>query len=240
MVYTPDDAMHMRLAAWRGMGIPAVGDAALAPVSLAGILLNRPGDNGKLVHAVALRADRQLSPAWLLAVEAQRRRTDLPSIVNAVQILHDQQVNESRLALHWQPQEYPWAMSLAYDYESSQNATDYLWQDSVQEQSLRSQQLDLRWFASSQWTANLAWSHNRVAGTQQSSDGFFTPLSLSYQDGFNQLDANVSWKFNGSRGLLAAGVRNATNAHFQYTEIDKLNPRFSNRRLVYATLKLGW
>ncbi len=239
VVYTPDSMTHVRLAAWRGMGVPAVGDAALTPVSLAGVLLNRPSDNGKLVQGVALGADRQLTPAWLLAADGQQRRTDLPSIGQSAQILFRQQVNESRLALHWQPQEYPWTVSLAYDYESSQNATDFSWLDSAQEQSLHAQQLAVRWFASAQWTVNCAWSHNRVAGVQQSHDAFFTPMLNPYQDGFNQVDASLSWKFNGV-GLLSAGLRNASNAHFQYTEIDKLSPRFSNRRLMYGSLKLAW
>jgi hypothetical protein len=39
---------------------------------------------------------------------------------------------------------------------------------------------------------------------------------------------------------LTAGVRNATDQRFQYVEIDKLNPRFSNGRLVYAKFKLVW
>jgi hypothetical protein len=61
-----------------------------------------------------------------------------------------------------------------------------------------------------------------------------------YQSDFNQLDANLSWKFYGSLGILTAGVRNATDVRFQYADTDSLIPRFSNGRLVYARLKLGW
>jgi Tfp pilus assembly protein PilF len=239
VVYTPDSVTHVRLAAWRGMGVPGTGDATLAPVTLSGILLSRPGDDGKLVHGVALGVDRQVSATWLLAAETQQRRTDLPAIQPSGHILLRQQTDESRLALHWQPDGDPWAVSLAYDYERIQNDPQVFALDSVQEQSLRAQRLDLRWFANAQWTVNCSWSHNRVAGLQQAHDAFFSPLSLPYQDGFNQLDANLNWKFNGV-GILSAGLRNATNAHFQYTEVDKLSPRFSNRRLVYGSLKLAW
>ena len=120
-VYAPDNGTHLRLAAWRGMGCSAVGDATLAPATLAGFLLARPGDNaiGTLVHAVSLGADKQLSPAWLLEGQAQRRKTDGPAdrLRHPGNILQQWQVDESRLALHWQPQGQPWAVSLAYDDE---------------------------------------------------------------------------------------------------------------------------
>jgi hypothetical protein len=52
-------------------------------------------------------------------------------------------------------------------------------------------------------------------------------------------DASVSWKFN-QHGSLDAGVRNAANSGILYTELDPLIPRFSQRRLVYAKVKLSW
>jgi len=218
------------------MGVFTAGDATLAPASLAGVLLARPGDNGKLVDAVALGADKQLKPAWLLEGQTQRRKTGDPWIALGQQSLIEQRVDESRLALHWQPQEAPWAASLSYADERIQNDARYSALDSVDGQHLRSQQAVLRWFAGAQWTVNLAWSHNRVAVTQQS---LSNTILLPYQGSFNQLDADLSWQFNGT-GSLSAGVRNATDTPIQYTEIDPLNPRFSNGRLVYGKLKFAW
>ena len=242
-VYAPDSGTHVRLAAWQGMDVHAVGDATLAPVSLAGILLTRPSDNGKLVRAVALGADKQLSNELLLAVDTQRRKTDEPVIFIAPQQdLLRQQVDESRLALHWQAHGKPWSASLAYDDECIGNDLRSFAKDGVSEQHLRAQQLAVRWLASAQYTLNLTWSHNQVAGMEQYDIDPITanPVSRAYQDSFNQLDADVSWQFFGSRGLLTAGVRNATDARFHYTEIDKLNPRFSNGRMIYAKLKMAW
>jgi hypothetical protein len=141
------------------------------------------------------------------------------------------------LALHWQPQGNPVAVSLAYDDERIQLPPLNPGLDSVVEQHLRSQQLAMRWFASAQWEVNLTWSHNQVAGTLFSFDPTYTLVWPTYENCFNQTDANLSWKF-WSHGLLTAGVRNATDTHFQYRDIDTLNPRFSNGRLVYARLKL--
>jgi outer membrane receptor protein involved in Fe transport len=241
VVYAPDDATHLRLAAWQGMGVPAVGDAALAPTTLAGILLNRPGDNSQLVKAFALDGDRQLSSTLLLDAKAQRREADQPVIYAAQQVLFIQQIDESQLALRWQPQGKPWAASLAYDDERIQNDPTTAALNSVDNQRLYSEQLGIRWFASERCTASLKWSHNHVTGTYRLTDPFlFTPtLLLPYQDSFNQLDAEVSWKFN-RRGSLDAGVRNATNTSFQYTDIDPLIPRFSMGRLTYAKVKLAW
>ena len=242
VVYTPDAGMHLRLAAWQDMDVHAVGDATLAPVSLAGFLLTRPNDNGQWVQAVALGGDKQLSPDWFLDVQTQQRKANLPIILNAPdQSLLWQQVDESRLALHWQPQGKSWIVSLTYDDERIQNDPVATQPDSVNEQNLRSQQLAMRWFASEQWTVNLAWSHNQVTGTQHGQDPItFADIYPAYQDSFNQLDADMSWKFNESRGVLTAGVRNATDKRFQYTEIDPLNPRFSIGRQVYAKVKLAW
>ncbi len=243
-VYTPGPGTHVRLTAWDGMGFGEIGDATLAPVSLAGILLTRPGDNQlnrMLVHGAAVGADKQLSSAWVLEGQTQQRKTDMPVILNAPQQdLLRQQIDESRLALHWQPQDKPWSVSLAYDDERIQIDPRYNAVDSVSEQRLRSQQLAVRWFASAQCTVNGVWSHNQVAGMEQydlDSAGF--PISRAYQDGFNQLDADLSWKFNKS-GLLTAGVRNAADTRFKYAEIDKLSPRFSNGRMVYGKLKMAW
>ncbi len=245
-VYTPDSVTHLRMAAWQSMGMGGVGDATLVPTSLAGILLNRYGDDGKLVRGASLGANRQLSPAWLLAAEAQRRKTGLPNVDPfsrpGEQFFIMQQVDESRLELHWQPDGKPWAVKFAYDYEHIQNEPNLTYSaenDSVNEQNLRSQQIEMRWFASAQWTAHLAWSHNRVNGTQIAFDPFFAPIPLAYQNGFNQLDANLDWQFAKS-GTLAAGVRNAADKRFQYMDIDRLNPRFSNGRMVYARIKFAW
>ncbi|MBU0621386.1 MAG: TonB-dependent receptor [Gammaproteobacteria bacterium] len=241
MVFAPDSATHVRVAVWRSLGIYGVGDATLAPVSLAGFLLSRPGDNGQLVQAAALGGDRQLNPNWLITAEIQQRQTDQPVVLTAPdQDLLRTEIDEARLALHWQPQGTPWAASLAYEDERIQNDQVFV-QDSVQEQHLRSQQLALRWFASAQWTANLTWSHNQVAGRKQYDIDLITfgPASFAHQDSFNQVDADLNWKFSRD-GSLTAGVRNAADARMQYTEIDKLNPRFSSRRLVYAKIKLGW
>lgn len=241
LVYTPDSGTHVRLAAWQGMGFGEIGGAALAPTSLAGILLSRPDDNktnGMLVHAAALGADKQLSPAWLLDGQIQQRRTDLPIPPLSGQTLRRWQIDESRLALHWQPESHSWSVSLAYDQERFQAPplSQYVTSDSVQEQRLRAQQLNMRWFAGTQWTANMALSHNRVDGTLQTN--WFATL-LPYQGSFNQVDANLSWQLN-RRGSLDAGVRNATDKRFQYTNIDTLNPRFSNGRMGYAKVKFAW
>lgn len=243
LVYTPDAATHARAAAWHGMGFGEIGDASLAPASLAGVLLNRPDDtriNGMLVHGVSLGADKQLNPTWLLEGQAQRRKADIPSPHPlSAQTLNHWQVDESRLALHWQEQR--WAVNLAYDHERFQAPppSQGIANDSVQEQRLRAQQLNLRWFAGAQWTAHLALSYNRVDGTLQTD--VYLPIKTlrPYQDSFDQVDANLNWKFS-RRGALDAGVRNATDKRFQYTNIDTLNPRFSNGRLVYARLKFAW
>ncbi len=237
LVYTPDSGTHVRLAAWHGMGLGEIGDAALAPASLAGLLLTRPGDNninGLLVHAATLRADKQLSPAWLLEGQIQQRRTDEPTSQGMLRW----QVDESRLALHWQPEKHPWSVSLAYDHERFQAPplSIYAEIDSVQEHRLRAQQLTLHWFAGAQCTANLTLSHNRVDGMLETN---WSSTLLPNQDSFNQVDASMNWQFI-KRGSVTAGVRNAADTRFQYTNIDTLNPRFSNGRLVYAKLKLAW
>ncbi|OGT03464.1 MAG: hypothetical protein A3F73_07255 [Gallionellales bacterium RIFCSPLOWO2_12_FULL_59_22] len=244
VVYAPDSGTHVRLAAWRGMGFFAAGDATLAPASLAGVLLNRYGDSGNLVHGVSLGGDKQLSPAWLLDAQAQRRKMGIPNIdwESGQQVLFEQQVDEAKLALHWQPEGKPWTVSLAYDHERIRNGSQYLANDSVDQQRLRSSQLALRWFASAQCTANLKWSHNRVTGTQKFNDWSLPPPSYAfeaYQDSFAQLDADLSWQFNRT-GSLTAGVRNAADTRFKYLDIDPLSPRFSNGRLVYANLKFAW
>ena len=244
LVYTPDSGTHVRLAAWEGMDVRAPGDATLAPVSLAGILLTRPNDSSQWIHAVSLDGDRQLSSDWLLTAETQRRKTDMPVFYPPNQVLFWQQVDKSRLALHWQPQGKLYSVSLAYDYEHIQNDPRFGPSDSVNEQSLRSQQLAMHWFANARWIVNLTWSHNQVVATQKVVD-FSLPdppyrILPTNQDRFNQLDANLSWQFNGTHGLLITGVRNATDTHFQYADTDPLNPRFSNGRLMYVKLKFSW
>jgi tetratricopeptide (TPR) repeat protein len=238
MVYTPDSATHVRLAAWKNIDNAAVGNASLAPTSLAGIVLNRPDDSYKLVQGIALGADRQLDAAWLLEGKAQQRLTDDPVSGSAQNTFSRIRVDESRLALHWQPVNHSLNVTLAYDDEHIQNDPTMLQASSIAKQHLRSQQLGLRWLASSQWTANLAWSHNLLAATQQLY-GNPDPVPFDIQESFNQTDASLNWQFN-RMGSLDIGVRNATGSSFQYTEIDPLVPRFSKGRLSYARLKLVW
>jgi hypothetical protein len=237
MVYTPDSATHVRLAAWKNIDDAAVGNASLASTALAGIVLNRPGDSYKLVRGIALGADRQLDAAWLLEGQAQQRWTGEPN--TGGQGMIPIQVDESRLALHWQPPNRSLNVTLTYDDEHIQNDPTMFQDSSITRQHLRSQQLGLRWLASSQWTANLAWSHNLLAATQQSSDIDSNSILLDIQESFNQTDASLNWQFN-RMGSVDVGVRNATNRSSQYTEIDPLVPRFSKGRLSYARLKLVW
>ncbi|MGC1376140.1 MAG: tetratricopeptide repeat protein [Anaerolineales bacterium] len=237
-VYTPDSATHVRLAAWKNLNDAAVGNASLAQASLAGFVLNRQDDTYKLARGLALGADKQLDAAWLLEGQTQRRWADAP-LFNGVQLMTTTQIDESRLALHWQPQGTPWIASLAYDDEHIHHDPKSLQNDSVIEQHLRSQQLGLRWLASSQWTASLGWSHNLLSATQQSSDTSNNAILLDIRQSFNQVDASLNWKFN-RVGSVDMGVRNATNQSYQYTETDPLVPRFSMGRLSYARLKLVW
>lgn len=217
----------------------AVGNASLAPASLAGIVLSRPGDTYKLVRGVALGADRQLDAAWLLEGQVQRRWFDEPYTSSGAQNMTPKRTDESRLALHWQPGSQSLNMTLAYDDEYIWDDPTAFWQNSITKQHLRSQQLGLRWLAGSQWTANLAWSHNLLAATQQSSDINFNPILLDIRDRFNQTDASLNWQFSRA-GSMDMGVRNATGRSVQYTETDPLIPRFSKGRLSYVRLKLVW
>jgi tetratricopeptide (TPR) repeat protein len=241
LMYAPDGETHVRFAAWRGMDMSHIGDASLAPSALAGILLDRPGDNninGRLVHAVALSADKRLAPAWLLEGQAQRRKTDTPTppLTGQTSIRH--QLDEARLALHWQPGDQRWAATLAWDHEHylAPPLAQFVSNDSVQEQRLRAQQLELRWFAGEQWTATLALSRNEVDGAMQAI--WFSTL-LPYRDRFDQVDASLNWQFS-RLGSLTAGVRNAADRRAQYTNLDPLAPRFSNGQLVYAKFRLAW
>jgi hypothetical protein len=228
-----------------------VGDATLDPATVAGMVMKRPGERNNLIQSAALAADRQLSSAWLLEGRAQQRYAD-QSVMVAGQIVPvpgyvtfiRRQTDESRLALHWQPDGRPFMVGVAYDYERLKAPPGLLfgyapaW-DSVQDQRLRSHQLELRWFATEQWTMNLNWSRNLVAGTLQSSDINFSPILVPFQESFNQTDASLAWRFKKS-GSMNVGVRNAGNKHFQYTSLDPLNPRFSTARFAYARLSLAW
>lgn len=237
LVYTPDSATHVRMAAWHGIDTAAIGNASLAPATLAGIVLNRPSDIYKLVRSVALGADRQLDSAWLLEGQSQRRWTDDPYFAN-YQKMSPTRVDESRIALHWQFS--PLMVTLAYDDERILNDATATSPDSVLAQHLRSQQLGLHWLASEQWTANLAWSHNLLDATQQMLDAGSQPtIMVDVRDRFNQTDASLNWQFN-LAGSVDIGVRNASNRGSQYTDIDPLIPRFSKGRLWYAKLKLAW
>jgi len=236
LVYTPNEASHVRLAAWRDLNADTVGDATLAPATLAGMVIKLPGERNNLVQGLALGADRKLGFNWLLDGQTQQLTADQPGEQgNAFR----KRIDQSKLALHWQPGTQPLAASLAYEYERVQAPLSNTALDSVQEQRLGSQQLRLRWFGGAQWTLNLEWSHNQVSASMQSSDASYNSILVPYQESFNQTDASVDWQFN-KAGSLDVGVRNAGNRQFQYTSIDPLNPRFSNGRLGYARLKLLW
>jgi outer membrane receptor protein involved in Fe transport len=137
--------------------------------------------------------------------------------------------------LHWQLESKPYLISLSHEYEHFQNDPSFSPLDSVAKQNLRSLQLGLRWLAGTHWTVNLKWSHNQAAESKWISD---SSLSGNHEI-FNQLDADMSWRFNPS-GVLTAGVRNATDKRFQYVEIDKVSPRFSTGRLLFTNLKMAW
>ncbi len=240
VIYTPNPTTHLRFAAWRGLGSAGIGDATLEPVSLVGILLNHPDDlraNGRQVEAYAIGFDRQLSPAWLLNTDIKRRRISEPTMNGTPpqQVLLQYQTDEMKFGLHWQPVAQPWSVGLVYDYERQKNDPGLLSLDSVHDQTLRSQQLRVGWFASTQCTLNVDLSHNQVTGSQQT-----WAAPLPYRNHFNQVDASLNWKLSPAGVQVTAGVRNAADTQFQYTEIDKLSPRFSTGRLLYAKIKLSW
>ena len=237
LAYTPDNATHIRMAAWKGIDTAAIGNASLAPATLAGIVLNRPGDTYQLVRSVALGADRQLDAAWLLEGQAQRRWMDYPFFANSQQ-MSSSRVDESHLALHWQGGQL--IAILSYDDERILHDPAFVSPDSILSQHLRAQQLGLRWLTSEQWTASLTWSHNLLDVTQQMLDAGGQPSVLvDVNERFSQTNVGLTWQFN-RKGALDFGVRNATNTSSQYTEIDPLIPRFSKGRFGYARLKFTW
>ena len=243
LVYTPDSTMHVRLAAWKNLDDAALGNASLAPAQLAGIVLNRQSgaqnDAYNVVRGITLGADKQLGTAWLLEGQAQWRSVGVPFRITNTQDMYTMHANESRLALHWQPNHRALNTTLAYDDEYVQNIPG-MPPDSIGRQHLRSLQLNLRWLAGSQWTANLAWSHNLLNATQILNDINFLPVVPLYvQQNFNQMDLSLSWRFSRD-GSLDVGMRNATNTGIQYIEQDQTIPRFSQRRLTYVKAKLAW
>jgi len=130
LAYMPDDATRLNLAAWQGMGVPSVGDAALTPATLAGVALYRPGDEGRLVQALALDGWRRLGADWSLEADAQRRERHDPAIFPGIgQEFIKHRLDTGRLALHWQA-EQSWQATLAQEYEQMQYLTVFLPPDS--------------------------------------------------------------------------------------------------------------
>ena len=245
VVYTPDTATHIRLAAWQGIGMRAVGDADLAPVSVAGIVQTRPSDAGKLVRAAALALDRQLGSDWLLEAQAQTRKTFEPAADGSGGTLFFYQKTDVVTAgMHWQPHTQSWTLGVSATYEKTRNDENALANDDVDKQTLRAVQLDTRWFISPQWRAQLVLSRNWVAGYQQVPSGVFqvpvVPTTTPYGTVFNQADVAVVWQLPQRLGQLQLGVRNLGDTRFQYTDPDPLTPRFSIGRLVYGSMKLMW
>jgi len=235
LAYMPDDATRLNLAVWQGMGVPSVGDAALTPTTLAGIALNRPGDERQLVQGLALDGWQRLSADWSLEAGAQRRDRDDPTIAGGVQEFVKYRLDTGKLALYWQAAEQPWQATLAQEYERfNWIYPGYAPLNSVREQRLDSTQLRLRWFAAAHWTLGLDLSHNLVDGMQTS---ILTP-DIPYGDRFDQADASLGWQ--SGQASFSAGMRNAAATRFQYTDPDRLNPRFSPGRLYYAKLRLDW
>ncbi|NOU00146.1 MAG: hypothetical protein HOO95_01020 [Gallionella sp.] len=239
LVYTPNSATHVRVAAWKGLDDAAVGNASLVPATIAGIILNRANDTDALVRGVALGADKQIGTAWSLEGQVQRRWTDRPFSNGFVQKYVSQHIDESRLALHWQPRVQSLNVMLAYDDEFFQYDPTSLPPNSVKMQHFRSTQLGLKWFASPQLTVKLGWSYNLLNATQASSDNNLTPIQLDVRQSFKQAEKSMSWHFN-RIGSLDVGVRNANNTSFLYTDTDTLIPRFSQGLLAYAKVKLVW
>ena len=250
VVYAPDQLTHLRFAAWKTLATPLPGDASLAPPSLAGLLLARPNDgatvNGQWVRTQALAADRQLNEAWLLSAELRHQRNHLPVIVSSPsdgldrQDLYLYRHQQSTLGLYWQPATQPWAVALSWEQERQYNDPRTLELDSLLQQRLRSGKLDLRWFPQPDWTLRLALSHNRVRGALATLDmTTWETVAMPYRRSFNQLDAELAWKFADASRLIV-GVRNAGDAASPYVDLDRYTPRFAKGRLLYANVSLAW
>jgi|GEM_PF-2048393 len=237
-----DSTTHVRFATWRTLGVPTVGGADLAPASFAGIVLTRPSDNGKLIEAWALGADRQLGTDWQLTLDGRKTKTQDPWMNGTQQEYFSQQFTEGKFTVHWQAPAQPWGVNMSHELEQFRNDdTIFAQNNSVHQQTLRTQKLSLRWQAHEQISTHLSWSHNRVTGLHQSTDlNTFESLLLPYQDKFNQVDAHLNWQPNTTHGSILLGVRNAGDNSSAYTESDSLSPRFSKKRLIYTKVKLSW
>ncbi len=240
IVFTPNPITHLRLAVWQGLGMNSVGNAELAPVSLAGIVQTRPGDAGKRVRAAAIALDRQLGPDWLIDASGQTRAIAEPfaDMVNVGRTSFSfQRIHNARGGLHWQPHQFSWGLGLSGEYEKTRNDDRISRLDSVSNQNLRAIQLDMRWLVNTRLSAHLNWSRNWVAGLQQVTS---TGILTSYGDAFNQTDVSVIWQLPQNKGKFQIGVRNLSDTQYQYIDPDPLCPRFSIGRLVYGTLHFVW
>lgn len=240
VVFSPDAATHIRGAVWQQLGMLSVGNADLAPTSLAGFVQTRPDDTGKRVRAAALGFDRQLSPDWLVETHVQARNLAEPFAdpFNPGRTAFSvQQIREARAALHWQPRKFSWAVSLSGEYEKTHYDDRLSQLDSISQQTLRAAQLALRWFLRAQLSAELKWSRNWVAGYKQvPSSGMLSP----YGDLGDQTDVSMIWTLPKHNGQVQIGVRNLSDTAFEYIDPDPLSPRISVGRLVYGTLNFGW
>jgi tetratricopeptide (TPR) repeat protein len=234
LVLTPDAVSHVRLAAWQNLGLGSVGNAGLAPASLAGIVESRPGDLGTRVRAAALAFDRQMSPDWLFDARVQTRTVATPINAENFAIQH---ADNARVAAHWQPLALPWALGVLGEFEKTRNDDVLPASDSLSTQRLRAVQFDARWFVNTRLSAHLQWSRNWVTGAQQVP---IAGIDAPYAKVFNITDAAIELRLLGNQGRASLGIRNLENTHFQYTDPDPLSPRFSIGRLVYGTLSFLW
>ena len=242
MIWTPQSATTIRLAAFRVLGRDTVGDQTLEPTQIAGFNQFFDDHNSTDSKRYGIGIDQQLTANFQAGLELSGRDLNIPiAASNTINSVERDEVL-GRAYMYWLPHD-KLALTIEYQYEQTETAEELVFSDDILDIKTHRLPLTLSVFNENgfSFSSTASFISQEIvffdAGT-----GFAPPINLKTfgDDQFWVVDAEFSYKLPSRLGAISVRIKNLFDENFHFQDTDTANPTVAKERLILGQLTIAF
>ncbi|MEJ2155251.1 MAG: TonB-dependent receptor, partial [Desulfobacteraceae bacterium] len=237
LLWYPADSVTVRLAAFRVLANGNLAAQTIEPTQVAGFNQFFDDLNGSEIWSFNAGISKTFTSRLFGGMEASKRQIDVPQFSSsptpAIYFPWDEVTGAAYL--YWTPFD-SLAVSCEYLYERFDREKNPLTRR-ISEATTHKIPLGVRFFHSEGLSSGVKATYYFQDGTFQNTGA--TTFSEG-NDNFWIIDAEMSYRLTNRLGVLAVGVKNLSDAEFNYQDTDPANPTISEERSIYARITLSF
>lgn len=231
-------ATTLRMAVFRTLQREIVSRQTLEPVQVAGFSQYFDDEPAADARVAGIGLDHRFANGSSAGLDFTGRRLVIPhyeaSAGSDIDRVWNERTARSYLAI---PVSAQVALSLEYFYERYARDAAFTGTDRVAELSTLRFPVGIRWFTPQGFSLTAQFTHIAQAGVFEDA---LTAVQTDGRDEFWTADLLMAWRFPQRWGQMQLGVRNLTDQHFNYQEMDDARLAVYPQRMIYSRLSINF